>query len=300
MLRRRFSSSFLRMAPLNRQHLSRKRNTGDIPFVQLSGRDGNWEFEASGRGTPGWSGCLRRQGGQRQIRPVLALSISIRKMLDVAVSQSSLWISGRRKLKTNSRHDLMGGVGARPICHPRRITVADVPELSIDLLLKSGAIVAGRSQISTITLWGIYCEVESDLSDLNEGLLGIRSGPINGSIRLSATTPHFGGRRWWFLCPRSERRVLKLYWTDTEGFGSRQALRLVYPSSRENELQRAQRRLKKLYRKLDLSPFLGLSAAAKPRGMHWSTFESICREIDHESAHQQRLLARGLSSGRRG
>lgn len=31
------------------------------------------------------------------------------------------------------------------------------------------------------------------------------------SVRLETTQPHWGGKRWWFRCPRCDRRVSKLY-----------------------------------------------------------------------------------------
>jgi hypothetical protein len=34
---------------------------------------------------------------------------------------------------------------------------------------------------------------------------------INDRIYLATSRPHFGGSRWWFVCPRTDRRVRKLY-----------------------------------------------------------------------------------------
>jgi hypothetical protein len=34
---------------------------------------------------------------------------------------------------------------------------------------------------------------------------------IDDKIYLATTRPHLGGLRWWFVCPRSNRRVRKLY-----------------------------------------------------------------------------------------
>jgi len=55
-----------------------------------------------------------------------------------------------------------------------------------------------------------------------------RSGepfPVDYRVELATTRPHFGGLRWWFVCPFSGRRVRKLYLHRvSEYFASRQAL----------------------------------------------------------------------------
>ena len=56
------------------------------------------------------------------------------------------------------------------------------------------------------------------------------------------TTPNYGGRRWWFICPLSRddggppRRVAKLYLPPGEKyFGSREGYELTYESCQESE-----------------------------------------------------------------
>ena len=34
---------------------------------------------------------------------------------------------------------------------------------------------------------------------------------IDDKVYLAPTRPHFGGLRWWFVCPHLNRRVRKLY-----------------------------------------------------------------------------------------
>ena len=49
--------------------------------------------------------------------------------------------------------------------------------------------------------------------------------------------PHFGGRRWWFVCPRLNRRVRKLYLPlGGRHFWSRHAYRLGYASQRGTDI----------------------------------------------------------------
>jgi hypothetical protein len=65
---------------------------------------------------------------------------------------------------------------------------------------------------------------------------------VDLKVRFETTQPHFGGRRWWFLCPLyrknmpCERRVRKLYrppllWY----FGCRSCLDLTYRSVQEHD-----------------------------------------------------------------
>src|SRR5262249_16128266 len=74
---------------------------------------------------------------------------------------------------------------------------------------------------------------------------------VDDWIFLVTTGPLFGGRRWWFECPRSRRRVRVLH-LPLGGlhFWSRRAYRLPYASQRETPYDRALRRSRKLCRRL--------------------------------------------------
>ena len=53
-------------------------------------------------------------------------------------------------------------------------------------------------------------------------------------VALDTTPQPFGGRRWWFVCPRIGDRVAKLYLPGgATKFASRKAYRLAYRSQRE-------------------------------------------------------------------
>ena len=59
-------------------------------------------------------------------------------------------------------------------------------------------------------------------------------------VRLETTTPHYGGFRWWFICPLvrrdgAPRRVAKLYLpSGGKYFGSREGYGLTYTSCQES------------------------------------------------------------------
>jgi hypothetical protein len=62
---------------------------------------------------------------------------------------------------------------------------------------------------------------------------------ITDRVRLTSTEPTFGGRRWWFLCPRTARRTTKLFLPNGGShFWSRQAYGLGYRCQREDQIGR--------------------------------------------------------------
>jgi hypothetical protein len=54
-------------------------------------------------------------------------------------------------------------------------------------------------------------------------------------ITLVATPCHFGGVRWWFICPCGGNRCSRLYLQNNGIFGSRKALKLSYESQRHGK-----------------------------------------------------------------
>ena len=144
---------------------------------------------------------------------------------------------------------------------------------------------------SRLFLYGRPFDLVADLRDPETAFLELHSRGISCEIALTTTLPTLGGLRWWFVCPRSGERVLKLYWSGQGGFASRKALGLVYPSSREGEFERAQRRLSKLKAKLNAVDFEIPTADLKPPRMHWKTFERICQAIEAETLRADLLLA---------
>jgi hypothetical protein len=70
---------------------------------------------------------------------------------------------------------------------------------------------------------------------------------IDDKIFLATSRPPFGGLRWWFVCPRENRRVRKLHLPlGGRHFWSRRAYELAYASQRETKYDRALRRARKL------------------------------------------------------
>ncbi len=119
--------------------------------------------------------------------------------------------------------------------------------------------------------------------------LGPRAGCVMGEpleiddkIRLTTSRPPFGGLRWWFVCPRLNGKVRKLYLPPGgRHFWSRRAYRLAYDAQRETATDRAYRGRAKIKARLigsldpddwDLPP--------KPKWMRWRTYNRYVERYD--------------------
>ncbi len=104
----------------------------------------------------------------------------------------------------------------------------------------------------------------------------------NYPVYLDWTKCHLGGERPWFLCPAKDcgRRVALLYCGGI--FACRKCYQLAYQSQREVNYDRAARRADKIREKLNWEPgILNGKDWTKPKGMHWKTYEKLCKEHDY-------------------
>ena len=100
------------------------------------------------------------------------------------------------------------------------------------------------------------------------------------TISLETTPQTFGGRRWWFVCPRTAERVSKLHLPNgAYTFASRRAYRLGYPSQRESPRDRSITRAFKLRERLSGEGGFG-DYIPKPKWMRLRTYEREIARID--------------------
>lgn len=96
---------------------------------------------------------------------------------------------------------------------------------------------------------------------------------VEQKIRLVFTEPHYGGRRWWMVCPYRHIRAAKLYMPNGgDRFASRKAWRLAYQSQRVAHRDRAFEKLFRLQRKLGCEQGYD-SFIRRPKGMWHRTFD---------------------------
>jgi hypothetical protein len=160
--------------------------------------------------------------------------------------------------------------------------VEDATVLDVDRLVRQGLIGPGLYR-SGVLFWRNVDTGEeagsvgyvTDTQDRDGGQfdvsyrLGSERRPVECRIRLETSRPHFGGVRWWFVCPLSGRWVRKLYLQPgCDYFASRQALGLTYRVCREDVGARARRKAEKLWRRLG-------PERERPKGMHWRTYNRI-------------------------
>ncbi len=105
-------------------------------------------------------------------------------------------------------------------------------------------------------------------------------------IRLDETHPHFGGRRWWVLCPGTNRRCRMLYHgPGSDYFLGRNALCLAYESQREDPAFRSLRRAQKILVGLGGDGDLDeIHYLPKPKWMRWRTFDARMTKAQEASA----------------
>ncbi len=113
-----------------------------------------------------------------------------------------------------------------------------------------------------------------------------REQPQDYKIYLTTTTPHYGGKRWWFICPYTGKRCAVLYSPAGQPmFASRKAFGLAYECQRENNWHRLMRRSQKIEDRYGV-PSWGEGWFPKPKGMHLSTYNKRLAELDW---YQQRM-----------
>ena len=185
----------------------------------------------------------------------------------------------------------MGGFGSGR--SGGRPTVESALQLDIDSMIRSGAIQPGCHVTGEMHL-NLYddeinVKFESRAGSAGNGWLRLRyqmtdcwSGQeveIDDKIALTTSRPRFGGLRWWFVCPRQNRRVRTLYLPPGgRHFWCRRAYRLAYASQRETSFDRALRRARKLYRRLGGDP-ADDQYPDKPKRMRWTTYNRLIDKL---------------------
>ncbi len=179
----------------------------------------------------------------------------------------------------------MGGYGSGR--SGGRPTVEDGLTVNLPLMLRKGWMRDGATGAGSLT-WSRNGEQFSaigysySLADPNDAWLKLtytRTRQSDGCcnveqlVRLTSTSPNYGGRRWWMLCPFKGKRVAKLHLpSGGDKFASREAWRLGYHSQRIAHRDRAFEKLFRLQKKLG-GPEGWEAGLSRPKGMWSRTFE---------------------------
>lgn len=118
-------------------------------------------------------------------------------------------------------------------------------------------------------------------------------------VPLTYTQPHFGGRRWFMICPISGLRVGKLYLpAGGDVFAGQKAWRLGYRSQRITSKDRPFEALFRLQRRLGCDEGWE-QPIRRPKGMWQRTFDRLEQEyweLDRQCAMQMMAMASRLRS----
>jgi hypothetical protein len=150
-----------------------------------------------------------------------------------------------------------------PTRSSKRPLVEDCLHVRIDSLPKEDIAIVARS---AETPWVQLCVQHRDGS-------GER---CRQRMQLVASHPHFGGVRWWFVCPQTGVRCRVLYLQKgRDQFLSRSALNASYESQRKQKIDRTLARARRLRDRLGGEASLLAPTPSKPKWMRWKTYRKV-------------------------
>jgi hypothetical protein len=204
----------------------------------------------------------------------------------------------------------MGGYGSGR--SGGRPTVESSLTLDLQRLFKTGWLKPG-ARISGLLQWTLVRTGEETASIGFESDLGQEIGYVQlrwtstnqrsgekrqreNRITLTTGPQPFGGRRWFFICPRTGEKAQKLHLpSGADTFASRKAYRLGYRSQRESPRDRSSSRAFALRGKIGGRGGIG-DYIPKPKGMHVRTFKRSMEKVyaaeEIVDAHADLLLDR--------
>lgn len=124
--------------------------------------------------------------------------------------------------------------------------------------------------------WWIDGDKTGSISYASEGQsltlsYSLSDEPMRQRVPILTTACTYGGRRYWFGCPRCGGRVAMLYLRNL-GFGCRRCCRIAYASQSEDVIGRAWRTQSKIERKLG-------THWTRPKGMRQATYDRLLATI---------------------
>lgn len=124
------------------------------------------------------------------------------------------------------------------------------------------------------------------------------TGPQVQTVQMLQTPCHFGGVRWWWICPATGRRCAKLYlpnggWQFLSR--GRAAYRLAYASQRADDMQRSHRRLARLHRRLGGEyNYADEPPPPRPKWMRHSTYDRLWAAWEAQAERHEAIFLSGV------
>ena len=174
----------------------------------------------------------------------------------------------------------MGGSGSGRRQRYQRRTTEGYLALDISVLRRRGLLQPGRSGTIAWSREGARLGSASLFAESGRLRLSYQTTTSEGSaeriderIEIWSTQTLLGGQRQWFRCPGCHRQCRILY--GGPRFRCRLCHGLSYESQFESRTQRANRRARKIRRRLGGSDCLMEEFPPRPRGMHQSTYQRL-------------------------
>ncbi len=95
-------------------------------------------------------------------------------------------------------------------------------------------------------------------------------------LAVTRTSCHYGGQRYWWLCPKCKKRVGVLYLAGI--FVCRHCIGANYQSQLKQPLDRHYQRVAKIRKRLGWYGGVAMGEYGKPKGMHQTTFNRLVNE----------------------
>lgn len=177
----------------------------------------------------------------------------------------------------------MGGHGSGTRSNSK-LTVEQTKRLDIRYLNRAGLLHSGRIHYIT---WVAYASCSDSVffrihdQHLSYCFVTMQNGQPTFSsrdeLKLLCTPCNYGGYRYWFKCPKCDRRVAVLH-AHGVCFYCRKCLNLAYQSQRSSYRDRCLTRRHKIGQAV-FAKYVNGKGYGKKKGMHWDTFERGMKEL---------------------
>jgi hypothetical protein len=174
-----------------------------------------------------------------------------------------------------------------------RATLEQGPSFNINTLIREGRIKPGELKGFTVTyLDGTKVTLVADMRpERASPLIVIECEVGRQEIALLSIPVHFGGRKWFFRCPRTYKRVSVLhkplgssYFASRKHYGRQVAYKSQFYGKLDLEIYRH----RSLRRRLGGSDDLFEDFPDKPKGMHWRIY-GVLKQRDE--AFREKVMA---------
>ena len=186
----------------------------------------------------------------------------------------------------------------------QRVRLEDGLKLNINKLIGRGGVQPGsktRAIVGCPQAYGgqsLSGVLTAELSYPVRGWMRLELGSEDHWLELVTEARHFGGRQWYFLCPRTGRRVSVLWKPPgAQSFACRQAWgrQVAYGSQFQSPYHRASSAVQDIQRRLRKEPYtplVGDELPPRPKGMHRRTYEKTVRRYEaYKTITDQDLIA---------